>query len=124
MHPTRLRTALLLAITAALVLLLVPAVASAATARSAVALDGTQQVNSMPAPFQVFPNGQPSGPLAQQFADADHGTPDLVLTLYDDSGIPEHAGPFQVPFWKEYVGAHSDVYVAWNDLASPPQSYQ
>ncbi len=124
MHPSRLRTTLLVAVVAALVLLLVPAVAAAALPRTDIPLDGTQEISSLPAPFQVFPNGQPTGPLANAFASADHGAPDLILTLYDQSGIPEHAGAYQVPFWKEYVGDHSDVYVAWNDLAAPPESYQ
>lgn len=48
--------------------------------------------------------------------------PDLVLTLYDWD--PAHAGPHVVPFWKEYSGHYSDVYVAWNDLEPPPSSRQ
>jgi hypothetical protein len=124
MHPSRLRPTLLAALAAVLVLLLLPAVGAAAPATTAIPLDGTQEMKVVPAPFQVFPNGQPTGPLAEAFADEEHGLPDLILTLYDDSGLPEHAGPFLVPFWKEYVGEHSDVYVGWDNLAAPPQSYQ
>jgi len=122
MHLSRVRPALCAALAAILVLLLVPALAAAAPPTSAIPLDGTQEISGIPVPFQVFPNGQPSGPLAQAFALEGHGDPDLILTLYDQSGIPEHAGPYQVPFWKEYVGEHSDVYVAWDDLAAVPES--
>lgn len=48
--------------------------------------------------------------------------PDLFLTLFDWD--PAHAGAHVVPFWKEYAGGHSDVYVGWNDLTPPPSSSQ
>ncbi len=48
--------------------------------------------------------------------------PDLTLHSYDWD--PAHAGPHVVPFWKEYVGGHSDVYVGWNDLRHRPTSSQ
>ena len=124
MHNPRVRATLLTLVAITAVLLLVPTIASAGVARTNIPLDGTQDLRGVPAPYQVFPNGQASGALAQAYATEDHGTPDLVLTLFDQSGIPEHGGTYQVPFWKEYTGTHSDVYVAWNDLAAPPQSYQ
>ena len=120
MHPSRLRTTLLVAVVAALVLLLVPAVASAAIAKTAIPFDGTQQVSSLPAPFQVFPNGQPTGPLAASLPQYDGRDPDLALTVY--SFDPAHPESHLVYFWKEFVGTHSDVYVGWNDLAALPES--
>jgi hypothetical protein len=120
MHPTS-RAALLVLAAATLLLLLVPAVA-AAVPQQHIPLDGSPTLRGLPAPFQVFPNGEPSGPLAQGLPLHEGREPDKVLWLYDFD--PAHPGAYQVPFWKEYVGEHSDVYVAWNDLAAPPESTQ
>lgn len=121
MHSSRLRTTLLAAVTAALVLLIVPA-AAAAVAQRDIPYDASSQIKNLPAPFQVFPGGQPTGALAADLPLHNGEAPDLSLTLYDWD--PAHAGPHQVDFWKEYSGAHSDVYVAWNDLTPPATSSQ
>lgn len=107
---------------AALLGFAVPAPAAVPTRN--IPIDGTQLADAWPTPFQVFENGVPSGPLAAGLAQHDGRDPDLVLSLYDWSGDPAHAGAYQVPFWKEYTGVHSDVYVAWDDLAAPPASTQ
>jgi hypothetical protein len=120
MHPSRLRTTLLAAVVVALVLLLVPAMAAGATPKNAIPLDATQLVNSLPVPFQIFANGQVNGALAASTPQHDGRDPDLALTLY--SWDPAHPGSHLVYFWKEYVGEHSDVYVAWDDLAALPES--
>ena len=64
MHPSRLRTTLLAALAAVLVLLLVPGAAAAAVAQQDIPYDASSQIKNLPAPFQVFPGGQPSGALA------------------------------------------------------------
>jgi hypothetical protein len=116
------RRGTVLAATLLVLLLLCAAPALAAVPTKAIPLDGTPDVSALPVPHQLFENGIPSGPLAAGLAQHEGRDPDLVLALYDQSGIPEHAGPYQVAFWKEYVGTHSDVYVAWNDLAAVPES--
>ena len=108
----------------AVALLIAAAPAIAAVPTRNIPIDGTPLTSAMRTPFQVFHNGVPTGALAADLPQHDGRDPDLVLTLYDLSGDPAHAGPYQVPFWKEYVGVHSDVYVAWNDLAAPPASTQ
>jgi hypothetical protein len=108
----------------ALALLAVAPPAMAAIPTKDIPIDGTPLIKALPAPFQVFHNGVPTGALGADQPQHDGRAPDLVLTLYDLSGDPAHAGPYQVPFWKEYTGTHSDVYVAWNDLAAPPESVQ
>lgn len=121
MHAPRLRPALLAAVAAILVLLLAPGVAAAVAQRD-IPYDASPLIKHLPPPFQVFPNGQPGGAAAASLPLHDGREPDLVLTLFDWD--PAHAGPHLVPFWKEYTGTHSDVYVGWNDLTPPPTSSQ
>jgi hypothetical protein len=75
------------------------------------------------APKQLKPAEAKAAILAQGEPILHDGRePDLYLTLYDWD--PAHAGPHVVPFWKEFIGTHSDVYVGWNDLTPPPTSSQ
>jgi len=104
MHLSRVRPALFAALAVVFVLLLAPAAATAAPPTDGIPLDGTQEIGALPVPLQVFPNGQATGPLAAAFASAEHGAPDLILTLYDDSGVARARRPSLVPFWKEYSG--------------------
>lgn len=121
MHAARLRPALVTAVAAILVLLLVRGVAGA-VAQLDIPYDASPLIKHLPPPFQVFPDGEPAGSLAGSLPLHDGREPDLVLTLFDWD--PAHAGPHLVPFWKEYAGTHSDVYVGWDDLTPPPTSSQ
>ena len=69
-------------------------------------------------PAQHYPLDSPVSTLAAGASLHDGRAPDLTLTLYDNT--PGHQGPYDVPFWKEFSGAHSDIYVGWDDLASAP----
>ena len=107
----------------ALVLLLVPAAALASTTRTAnIAIDGTPTLKNIVWPAQQFSSAVRHTALEAGVLQHDLLDPDLILTLYDNT--PGHQGPYLVPFWKEYVGLHSDIYVGWNDLASGPDSVQ
>jgi hypothetical protein len=119
MHPSNLRTTLLVAVVALAVVSLAPATAWAQPRDPIYRIDGTPTMGVLPAPFQMFESGIPTGPLAADLPTHDGRYPDLVLTLRDDSS--SHPGPIQVPFWKEGSGAHSDVYIAWNDLTAPTE---
>jgi len=101
----------------------VPAFAAGRTATTNIPIDGTDMVKNMPVPKQVTGDLVNSGDLAYyQSLTHDGRTPDFVLNLYDMSSEPH--GAHLTPFWKEASGAHSDIYVAWDDLASAPDSVQ
>ena len=87
-----------------------------------IPIDGTPQVSHTPAAASLL--GAPmaaSAPSSEALHDA--RGPDLTLTLPDFS---MWGGSSTVDFWKweDWSGDHADVYVAWNDLAAPPQSSQ
>ena len=103
-------------------LLALAAPALAATAPAGIAYDGTIDFRSIDWPAQHHPLDAPVSPLVAGASLHDGRAPDLTLTLYDNT--PGHQGPYDVPFWKEYGGAHSDIYVGWDDLASAPASVQ
>ena len=110
-----LATVLLLAVSA-------PALATGKSATTDIPYDLSPTIKNLPAPHQKYPVGTKldtslAGPLV-----ATLGAPDIVLTLYDWD--PAHGGSYEVPFWKVASGTHSDIYVAWNDLAAPPTSSQ
>ena len=87
-----------------------------------IPIDGTPDFKNIDWPRQHFPLTSPATTLVAPASLAAHGAPDLVLTLYDNT--PGHQGPYDVPFWKEYAGAHSDIYIGWDNLASSPDSVQ
>jgi hypothetical protein len=85
--------------------------------------DQSYMLKGAKGPKQLAPAEAKAAILAQGDPYLHDGrAPDLTLTLYDWD--PAHAGPHVVPFWKEYVGVHSDVFVGWNDLTPPPTSSQ
>ena len=109
---------------------LAPGALAGNTAQANVPYDNTQTLKNLKAPVQPAA-GAPTigaGGAGTAAVPTHNGRPaDLVLTLYDFSSDPTRTSPtgsYQVPFWKEYVGTHSDVYVAWNDLAAPGASVQ
>ncbi len=116
-----------LAVIAALAVALLLAFASQAAAGRMpmrdIPYDNSAAIKGVDAPRQLT-RAQAKAALAAQGEPYLHEgrEPDLTLTLYDWD--PAHAGPHTVPFWKEYAGAHSDVYVGWNDLTPPPSSSQ
>lgn len=118
-----LRWGVLLATTCLLGLLLAgPALAVGVTPQTDIPYDISSLLKNQAPPVQVHKGDSVSGTGTEAVPLHDGRAPDLVLTLYDWD--PEHAGPHDVPFWKEYSGLHSDVYVGWNDLTPPPTSSQ
>jgi Immune inhibitor A-like, MAM domain len=110
-------------VTAAVVLLCAAGAAQAGTMpKTNIPIDGTPDFKTIDWPRQHYPLTSPATTLVAPASLAAHGAPDLVLTLYDNT--PGHQGPYDVPFWKEYVGAHSDIYIGWDNLASSPDSLQ
>jgi len=99
-----------------------PAWASGSTAQTNVPFDISPLLKDRPAPVQAYPNGEPGAAALAAQPTHDGRAPDLVLTLFDFD--PAHGGSYEVPFWKEASGLHSDIYVAWNDLQPPPESSQ
>jgi len=119
-RPFHLSLALLVA---AVALLCVAGVAQAGTMpKINIPIDGTPDFKNVDWPRQHYPLTSPASTLIAPASLAAHGAPDLVLTLYDNT--PGHQGPYDVPFWKEYAGAHSDIYIGWDNLASSPDSVQ
>jgi hypothetical protein len=107
----------------AVALLCLAGVAQAGTMpKTNIPIDGTPDFKNIDWPRQHFPLTSPATTLVAPASLAAHGAPDLVLTLYDNT--PGHQGPYDVPFWKEYVGAHSDIYIGWDNLAPGPGSVQ
>ncbi len=104
------------------VLLASPALAVGSTPQVDIPYDHSSLLKGQAPPAQTHKNGLPDLSSAASLPLHDGRPPDLVLTLYDWD--PAHAGPHDVPFWKEYSGLHSDVYVGWNDLTPPPTSSQ
>jgi hypothetical protein len=84
--------------------------------------DGTPDLKNVVWPQQHYSLASPASTLVAGAPLHDGRPPELTLTLYDNT--PGHQGPYDVPFWKEYVGTHSDIYIGWDDLASPPTSLQ
>ena len=115
-----LRLALLPALAVVLLALAGPALA-AGSLQTNIPYDGTIDMKNVKWPAQK-PLTAPAGVTVPAATLAAHGAPTLYLTLYDNT--PGHQGPYVVPFWKEYAGAHSDIYVGWDDLAAPPESVQ
>jgi immune inhibitor A len=110
-------------VVAAVALLCAAGVAQAGTMpKTNIPIDGTPDFKNIDWPRQHFPLASPASTLVAPASLAAHGAPDLVLTLYDNT--PGHQGPYDVPFWKEYAGAHSDIYIGWDNLASSPDSVQ
>jgi hypothetical protein len=124
-HPAaRVRaTALTLGLLALLVaaLLAVAGPASAAAPVKNIPYDGTIDLRPY-VPVQHYPSTSPASKLLGAATLHDGRPADLTLTLYDSTS--GHAGAYDVPFWKEYSGAHSDIYVGWDDLAAPAESTQ
>ena len=119
-RPFHLSLALLVA---AVALLCAAGVAQAGTMpKTNIPIDGTPDFKNIDWPRQHFPLASPATTLVAPASLAAHGAPDLVLTLYDNT--PGHQGPYDVPFWKEYAGAHSDIYIGWDNLAPGPGSVQ
>jgi len=87
-----------------------------------VPIDGTPDFKNVDWPQQNHPIAAPVSTLTAGAPLHDGRLPDLTLTLYDNT--PGHQGPYDVPFWKEYVGTHSDIYIGWDDLAPGPGSVQ
>jgi hypothetical protein len=96
-----------------------PALAGAPTTN--IPYDGTVDLRPY-VPVQHYPADAPSSALLGATSLHDGRAPDITLTLYDSTS--GHAGPYDVPFWREYSGAHSDIYVGWDDLAAPAASTQ
>ena len=112
-----------IAVLVGLVVLLGAVPALAAPAVTDIPFQDAAFTKSLPAPHQLTRDEAKAAiALTGDPYLHDGREPDLVLTLFDFD--PVHAGPHVVPFWKEYVGAHSDVYVGWNDLTPPPTSSQ
>jgi len=99
----------------------VPALATPQPLTTGIPVDGTPLLKNVPAPHQNYPTTIMNSALAAG-APLHDGPPDLVLTLRSDD--PAHPETFDVPFWLEYAGAHSDIYVGWEDLTPPPESGQ
>ncbi len=117
---------ILLALGLAMAAWLVPdgAAAAAAMPTTNIAVDGTPLLaHTAPALRAGGALGAAAGSsaLASPAPLHDGRPPDFTFTLPDFSWW---GGSSDVPFWKEYGGSHGDVYVAWDDLASPQQSTQ
>jgi Immune inhibitor A-like, MAM domain len=113
----------LLILGVAVALLCMVGVAQAGTKQQTnIPYDGTLDLKNIDWPQQHYPLTSPPTAVATPESLAAHGNPDLVLVLYDNT--PGHQGPYQVPFWKEYAGEHSDIYIGWDNLASAPTSLQ
>jgi len=99
-----------------------PALAAGRMPTTDIPMDGTYLLKDMPVPQQMSTEVLSLGSTDPN--DYKHeGTPaTFVLTLYDMSATPR--GAHLVPFWREAEGVHSDIYVAWDDLAAPPESTQ
>lgn len=121
MKPLRLGS-LLLGVGLVVVLLASPALAVGNTPQTDIPYDISPLLKNQTPPLQVHKGGTSGGSASLSLPLHDGREPDLILTLYDWD--PAHAGPHDVPFWKEYSGLHSDVYVGWNDLTPPPTSSQ
>jgi hypothetical protein len=117
------KAALTLGLLALLVvaLLAVAGPALAGVQQTNIPYDGTIDMRPF-APAQHYPLESPASSLVGAAPLHDGRAPDLILTLYDNTA--GHQGPYDVPFWKEYSGVHSDVYVGWDDLAAPSTSVQ
>jgi hypothetical protein len=84
--------------------------------------DATPDLKNIDWPQQTHPLTAMTNALTAVMPIHDGRPADIILTLYDNT--PGHQGPYDVPFWKEYSGAHSDIYIGWDDLASSPASVQ
>ena len=104
-------------------LLCMAGVAQAGTMpRTNIPIDGTPDFKNIDWPRQNHPITTPVSTLLAGGLPHALREPDITLTLYDNT--PGHQGPYDVPFWKEYSGAHSDIYIGWDDLAPGPGSVQ
>lgn len=116
------RVLLSCALLIALLLVVAPSAVAVVPARD-IPLENQDLINAAKVPRQLAGDEAKAAILAQGDPYLHDGrVPDLVLTLFDWD--PAHAGPHVVPFWKEFRGTHSDVYVGWNDLTPPPTSSQ
>ncbi|HSK48011.1 MAG TPA: hypothetical protein VLA05_08425, partial [Coriobacteriia bacterium] len=117
------RYARLLIVAIALVLASSAVSAFAAVPKTNIPIDGDAVAAATPIPRQLGKDEAKAAIAALGDPYLHDGRePDLVLTMFDWD--PAHAGPHVVPFWKEASGAHSDVYVGWNDLTPPATSSQ
>lgn len=119
LRPAIMTLGLLALLVAALLAVAGPALAGAP--RNDIPYDGTVDLRPF-APVQHYPIESPASSLLAGAPLHAGDAPDITLTLYDNT--PGHQGPYDVPFWKEYSGAHSDIYVGWDDLAAPSESTQ
>jgi len=104
-------------------LLCMAGVAQAGTMpKTNIPMDGTPDLKNVVWPQQTHPIDAPVSTLVAGEPMHNGLPPDITLTLYDNT--PGHQGPYDVPFWREYIGTHSDIYVGWDDLASPATSLQ
>jgi hypothetical protein len=117
MRPTRI-TIPIVVVLAVMLATAAQAMAFGTTRAADIPYDGTPDLKNVPAPYQNFPVTIAGAAAAAPVALHNGEAPDLVLTLY--SSDPAHPGAHDVAFWKEFSGAHSDIYVGWNDLQAPP----
>ena len=104
-------------------LLCMAGVAQAGTMpRTNIPIDGTPDLKNIDWPRQTHPLVAPVSTLAAGMPLHNGDPADIILTLYDNT--PGHQGPYDVPFWKEYIGAHSDIYIGWDNLEPGPGSVQ
>ena len=109
-------------VVAVLLVVAAPALATPPPVTTDIPMDGTPLVRNVPAAHQNFPTTIANSALAAGAPLHNGRPPDLVLTLTSDD--PAHPETFDVPFWREYPGTHSDIYVGWDDLTPPPESSQ
>lgn len=99
-----------------------PAFAAGRMPTTNIPIDGTDMVKNMPVPPQPGIDVMGLGtPVPSDYLH-DGRPADFLLKLYDMSSLGK--GAELIPFWKEASGAHSDIYVAWDDLAAPADSSQ
>ena len=105
-----------------------PAFAAGRMPTTDIPFDGTYLLKGLGPPTVLAPGFMSLGSLdpndySHVGFDGVSRPADIVLTLYDMSSTPR--GAHVVPFWKESTGGlHSDIYVAWDDLAAPATSVQ
>jgi hypothetical protein len=105
----------------AVALLAVAGPVLAAAPKTNIPYDGTIDLRPY-VPVQHYAIGSPVSPLVAGAILHGGRAPDLTLTLFDST--TGHQGAYDVPFWREYSGTHSDIYVGWDDLAAPAESTQ
>ena len=87
-----------------------------------IPIDGTPDLENVDWPRQNHPITAQANTLAAASLPHELRDPDITLTLY--SMDASHPGAYDVPFWKEFSGTHSDIYIGWDNLTSGPKSLQ